>query len=98
MLFVLLQVNISLDCRWAVSSVMLAGYRLPEFSMPEDKRMSIQGRGKLFLKVVCVFEAGGKVQPSPFGKDKAGFRFSNMHFPFLAHSDADSSSFSFPCL
>lgn len=65
---------------------MLAGCRLSQPSMPKDKGTSGGGGrgGQVVLKVVCVLKAGGKVQASPFGRGKAGFRSSNMRFPFLA--------------
>lgn len=56
--------------------------------MPKDKGTSGGGGGggerQVVLKVVCVLKAGGKVQASPFGRGKAGFRSSSMRFPFLA--------------
>lgn len=54
--------------------------------VPKDKGTAGGGGwgGQVVLKVVCVLRAGGKVQASPFGKGKAGFRSSNMRFPFLA--------------
>lgn len=65
---------------------MLAGCRLARPPVPKDKGTAGGGGwgGQVVLKVVCVLRAGGKVQASPFGKGKAGFRSSNMRFPFLA--------------